>query len=110
MYVEHLENKTPSIFNIHNKMWKVIWGQILNYIITFAMFPGVLLQGGLSWINDDDWRAWAIIIIFTIFDTVGRVISGKYTVLTQNSAMILTFARLGLAASWLLSAKNIGLR
>lgn len=91
MYVEHLENKSPSIFKIHSKIWKVIWGQILNYMITFAMFPGVLLEAGLGWIEDRDWRDWAIILIFTIFDTVGRVISGKYMVLNQNSALILTF-------------------
>jgi hypothetical protein len=94
MYVEHLANRNPSIIAVHGKMWKVIWGVVINFLTTFIIFPGVVLEAGLSWIDDEDWQSWTIIIIFTTVDTLGRIVSGRFMKLGQNSALILTFIRL----------------
>ena len=53
------------------------------FVITFVVFPGVSLRTGLNFMSGIDnpalkgsWTALIFIIIFNVFDTVGRWLAG----------------------------------
>lgn len=99
--------KKPSILKIHNNYWVLAYGILLNNLINFALYPGVLLQGKINFIKDNDWEVWLIIIIFCIADTIGRTLTGIYWIKSPYFAFILSLLRLGFFATTFLSAYEV---
>jgi hypothetical protein len=97
----------PSIIKIHNRYWVLAYGILLNNMINFALYPGVLLEGKISFIKDNDWEVWLIIIVFCIADTVGRTLTGIYWIKSPYLAGVLSLIRLGFFATTFLSAYEI---
>jgi len=98
-----------SILQIHNRYWIIIWGITINNVINFCVFPGVLLEAPLNFISDPNWKSWLVIMLFNVFDTVGRVISGIYMMKSTKVAGILTVARVVFIAFAFLSAYEVGI-
>lgn len=49
------------------------------YIITFAVFPGVMTTTSLTFIDHDGpWYSLMIVTLVNLFDTIGRYLGGKY--------------------------------
>mmetsp|Transcript_30249 Transcript_30249/g.26808 ORF Transcript_30249/g.26808 Transcript_30249/m.26808 type:complete len:148 (-) Transcript_30249:265-708(-) len=78
-----LNKSEVSIIELHNKCWISLWGMSANFTISFITFPGLLLQGNISFIHDSDWEIWFIIFLFTVMDTTGRFLSGFATIKSE---------------------------
>lgn len=89
--VEHHNSHSWSeILLVHNQMAMLGWGVCVIYIQTFFVFPGVLLQGGISFIGNPSWSVWFVITLFNIMDMISRFVTEKYVVLTEKTTVIAT--------------------
>lgn len=84
------DGKRPSLLKIHNKVLYTGYGLAIIYIQTFLVFPGVLLQGGISFIDNISWNVWFIITLFNLMDTVSRFVSEKIILLNELTSAIAT--------------------
>ena len=91
-----------TILGIYRKYWMLLFGITLNFFITMALYPGVLLQGNIGFIHDDEWRVWFVIFLFTVMDALSRFISSSFMIKSPTLAGILTLIRLGMFATTLL--------
>ncbi|CAI2369147.1 unnamed protein product [Moneuplotes crassus] len=101
------DEEKASILKVHRDNWLNLWGIFLNFVITMVMYPGLLLQGNLSFIEEIDWKVWFVIILFVASDTVGRVLAGFLTLKSPIICGILTLLRSGNVAVAFLSAYDI---
>ena len=63
--------KPPAFFDLMKKLLGVWFAVMLIYIQTFACFPGLTLDTQFSFWNKT-WYSVSIVLIFNIFDTIGR--------------------------------------
>lgn len=83
-------SKRPSLLQIHNKVLFTGYGIAIIYIQTFLVFPGVLLQGGIHFIENISWEVWFVITLFNLMDTVSRFVSEKIILLNEVTSAIAT--------------------
>ena len=63
--------KPPAFFDLMKQLigiWLVV---VLIFVQTFACFPGLTLDAKFSFC-DSTWYSVIIVLIFNVFDTIGR--------------------------------------
>jgi hypothetical protein len=58
------QREEVSVIKIHIANSMNLWGITLNYIVAFALYPGVLLEGKINFIKDENWRIWFVIFTY----------------------------------------------
>lgn len=81
----------------------------MNFFIVFALYPGVFLEGKIRFIEDNDWRIWFTIFIFTIGDTTGRFLAGIARIKADMINAPLTLLRFGFFATSFLCAYDVSI-
>ena len=80
------------------------------FFTTFIIYPGVCLQTSLHFLKGSQSEAtWFVIImllIFAIFDTIGRFAAEYYQVLSKDKFVILTGLKLLLIVTTILISKT----
>lgn len=87
---EEEEEQKVSVIKIHNENWMNFWGIFLNFSMQFAIFPGLFINGDITFVHDYHWRIWFIIFMSVVFDAFGRVAAGFVTLKSPLVAFILT--------------------
>ncbi|CAI2370851.1 unnamed protein product [Moneuplotes crassus] len=81
------------MMKIHNELLITGYGFTFIYIQTFCVYPAVLLKGNLSFLTSKSWEVWLIITIFCLMDTISRIISEKWMLLTHKTTALFTMLR-----------------
>ena len=66
--------------------------QLANFIITFSIFPGILVSKKFNFISIS-YETVIVVLIFNIFDTIGKMLAGK-VISTNRSIIIIVLLRL----------------
>lgn len=89
--------KNRSLGSIFKLAWPVFKGQgknvFMNYVITFMVFPGVMIANTLEFLSKQ-WSIPVMMLIFNVFDTIGRSLPNKFNVLSSRGTTILTISRI----------------
>ncbi|CAI2370028.1 unnamed protein product [Moneuplotes crassus] len=92
---------------IHNSLLLTGYGNCIVFIQTMMIFPGVLLKGGIGFINSIAWQVWIITTLFNLTDTLSRATSERYMILTEKTTFVATMCRWALIIASFLSAFRI---
>lgn len=90
----------------------LLYMMMLNFIVTFVVFPGVTFDTNLTFLstlsNEEGWYIVILNTLFSIFDTVGRKMGGYKTFdLNANGIILMTFLRILFIATSYLAAFEI---
>lgn len=99
-YVRGVIRKTPhdkSLRETFKLVWPVFKGQGKNafaiYVMTFIVFPGVLIAKHLTFLPKE-WSVPMMMLIFNVFDTIGRFLPNWFVVLSSKGTTWLVFLRI----------------
>jgi len=76
--------------HVHNQLLITGYGVLIIYIQTFFVFPAVLLQAGIGFIDNKSWEVWFIISLFNFMDTISRYVSEHWTLLNEKTTALAT--------------------
>ena len=62
------------------------------YVNTFMLFPAITFKKEFSWDLTFTWKIQILILIFNIFDTIGKYVS-KYVDLGVVGSSVLVYSR-----------------
>jgi len=78
---------------------------LLNYIQTFAVYPGVMLAFTINSL-DENWQVLLMVTTFNIFDTIGRWSSSFRSLYNRTMSVVVVFFRfIGIGVFCLLAFK-----
>ena len=87
-------NKELPFKDIFLKIWDLNLLMAYIYIVTFTLFPNASISQDLFGLKEDynDYNVNTIILIYNVFDTIGRYLVAKVTP-TKKLNLIITFGR-----------------
>ena len=79
--IEEKANKELSFKDLFIRLWDLDLLIMYIYIITFALFPNASINQNLFGLkdNNEDYNSNTIILIYNVFDTIGRYLVAKMT-------------------------------
>lgn len=94
--------------------WEFLTAITSVFFVTFAVFPGVSLHTGLNFMGAIDdpairgsWTALIFIILFNLFDTIGRWLAGQsFGQAPDKLVLLLTYLRVVFIATFVLISLN----
>lgn len=99
----------PNFFVVLIISFKAAWPYsiliALLYLQTFALFPGVTLMKQIYDLNST-WNPVLIVLLYNIFDTIGKYIGVTRIFFTQKKIVALVLARFLFFLTFLLNVQN----
>ena len=88
-----MPNVHASIFKtFKNTFWQLL-GILIIFIQTYLVLPFILLKGTISFIDNETWKVWFVITLYSASDMISKIIAQKWMLLTTFTTVLVTMIR-----------------
>lgn len=79
--------QAPTVREVWSEIWQLGLGVAAVFIMTFLVFPGILINTPSHWMADD-WFFLVLVTEFNLFDLIGRTLPSWRIVFTPQNVWI----------------------